>query len=94
VKTFLGIVVVVLVLIVGTWVAVFGGVGALLAKARDGRTMQGFWWGTLLGPIGWIVIVVRGRRSRRDPVALDEWLGDLPSYPSSGASESGSSHDI
>ncbi len=58
-STALSIATVVLLLIVGVWLAVFGGIGAILAP-RCGRTaVNGFLWGALLGPIGWVVMLVR-----------------------------------
>jgi hypothetical protein len=92
-KTFFGIVLVVVVLIVGAWVAIFGGVGALLSKGRGGSTMQGFWWGALLGPIGWIVVAWRTRPSRRAPITFEEWSGtDLGSI--AGSADLLSSEDL
>jgi hypothetical protein len=38
--------------------AVGGGIGALIGSAK-GNTKAGFWWGFLLGPIGWIVMAVK-----------------------------------
>lgn len=58
-STALGIVAAVLLLFVGVWVAVFGGVGALLAPRRGRSAVNGFLWGALLGPIGWAVVLLR-----------------------------------
>ena len=37
---------------------VSGVAGALLGRSRDGSA-NGFWLGALLGPIGWLLILVR-----------------------------------
>lgn len=55
-ETALSLVMGVTVLIVSVWIAIFGGIGALLCRARGGSSAVGFAWGTLLGPIGWLVI--------------------------------------
>jgi hypothetical protein len=65
----------VLVLIVMTWVIIFGGIGAVLSRSRAGSAATGLAWGALLGPIGWIVIWVRTRGGGR-PVTAGEWVGD------------------
>jgi hypothetical protein len=57
VDTVIGVLVSVLVLVVFTWVAIFGGVGALLSRARGGSTVSGLAWGIVLGPIGWLVTI-------------------------------------
>lgn len=54
-----------LVLVVATWIAIFGATGALLARARDGSPWEGFAWGALLGPLGWLAVYLSTRRSRR-----------------------------
>lgn len=52
------------------WTVVFMAVGALLGWWR-GRTLEGLLWATLLGPIGWIVILVRPRPPKHaEPPAL------------------------
>ena len=38
--------------------AVGGGIGALIGSAK-GNAKAGFWWGFLLGPIGWIIMAVK-----------------------------------
>jgi hypothetical protein len=58
-STALSIAAAVLLLFVAVWVAVFGGVGALLAPRRGRSAVNGFLWGALLGPIGWAVVLVR-----------------------------------
>lgn len=64
-STALSILAVVLLLIVGIWLAVFGGIGALLAPRRGRTRVNGFLWGALLGPIGWIVVLIRPGSIRR-----------------------------
>lgn len=44
------------VLVVAVWIAIFGGVGAVLCRSRGGARATGFTWGMLLGPIGWLVV--------------------------------------
>jgi len=41
------------------WVVVGGGVGMLIG-AQIGRETEGFWFGLLLGFIGWIVVALMG----------------------------------
>src|SRR5690606_10989882 len=56
----------IVVLIVATWVAIFGGVGAMLARSYGRSAVVGLAWGTVLGPIGWLIVWltnVRGRTS-------------------------------
>ena len=60
-STALSILAVVLLLIVGVWLAVFGGIGALLAPRRGRTAVNGFLLGALLGPIGWAVVLLRPR---------------------------------
>jgi len=54
--TIMGTLISVVLLIVAVWVAIFGGVGALLARSRGGSGPMGLAWGTALGPVGWLVI--------------------------------------
>lgn len=49
--------------------AICSGVGALIGWAK-GRTVAGLVWGTVLGPIGWIVIAL--------------WKSKLPECPQCG----------
>lgn len=55
-STVVDIFVSILVLFVFAWVAIFGGIGALLARSREGSGVAGLTWGVLLGPIGWVGI--------------------------------------
>jgi hypothetical protein len=75
VNTALNIGFAVLFLFVLVWVLIFGGIGALLSRAREGSAMSGFVLGTVLGPIGWGVVLWRTRASHR---LMDSatWLGD------------------
>jgi hypothetical protein len=67
-QTVIGVFVSVVLLIVVTWIAIFGGIGALLSRARDHSLSTGFAWGAGLGPVGWLVIlwVTRERRVTDD----------------------------
>lgn len=56
-QTVLGVFVGVLLLVVLTWIAIFGGIGALLSRARGGTAPAGLAWGTGLGPVGWLAIL-------------------------------------
>ena len=78
--TVLNLVFSIFLLIVVTWVAIFGGVGGLLARARGGSAAAGIAWGVILGPVGWLGIVWTTRGAVREPqraaapVAESEWL--------------------
>lgn len=84
-STAIGILVTILLLFVAVWLAVFGGVGALLAPRRGRTRMSGFLWGALLGPIGWIVLLIR-------PGSLPRALG-RPVAPVLPPPSSPTSHD-
>lgn len=83
--TVLNVVFSIFLLIISTWIAIFGGVGGLLARARGGTLAVGIAWGVVLGPIGWLIVVwaTRGdsRELRRPPAAVPE-----PEWLTSGAS--------
>jgi hypothetical protein len=66
------VVVSVVALFVIVWVAIFGGLGAVLAWARDGSPGAGLVWGAMLGPIGWAIVLWRTRTSTR-PVSAETW---------------------
>lgn len=51
-----GVALQVFLLLVTVWAAIFGGIGALLARQRGGSAAMGFGWGFLLGPLGWAVV--------------------------------------
>lgn len=57
-STIIGALVTILLLVVAVWLAVFGGVGMLLAPRRGRTRVSGFLWGALLGPIGWAVLTL------------------------------------
>ena len=61
-QTALGILFLIAFLIVVTWIAIFGCIGALLARARGGAAGMGFACGMFLGPVGWALIWVVTRR--------------------------------
>lgn len=65
VHTVLGAFVSILLLVVITWVAIFGGIGALLSRSRGGTVPAGLAWGSGLGPIGWVAILLT---TRTDPL--------------------------
>lgn len=50
-----------LILIVGTWVLIFGGIGLMLARSLGQNAVLGFALGTILGPIGWLAIWLMAR---------------------------------
>jgi hypothetical protein len=63
VQSVLGVLVGVLLLVVLTWIAIFGGIGALLSRVRGGTAPAGLAWGTGLGPIGWLAILWTTRQA-------------------------------
>jgi hypothetical protein len=65
----------VLALFVLVWVLIFGGIGALLSRSRESSAIGGFMLGTLLGPIGWGVVLWRTRASHRR-IDSETWLGE------------------
>jgi hypothetical protein len=67
----LDVVFTVLALLVGTWVLIFGGIGALLSRSRGRGAASGLALGTLLGPIGWAVTWWTTRAPRLGPSATD-----------------------
>jgi len=69
VETVLGLIVSVLLLLVAAWIAIFGGIGALLSRNRGGSTPAGLAWGTGLGPIGWLVIIWTTREGESLPIS-------------------------
>jgi hypothetical protein len=46
---------VVIVMIILTWVAIFGGIGAVISSSSGKSPVLGFALGALFGPIGWLV---------------------------------------
>ncbi len=87
--TVLNVVFSIFLLIVLSWVAVFGGVGGLLARTRGGSAAAGIAWGTLLGPFGWLGIVWTTRETRREARAAAAFVG----IEDVGGSQAGSSWD-
>lgn len=67
VDTLLGAFVSVMLLIVISWIAIFGGVGALLSRSRGGTVPAGLAWGTGLGPLGWVAIYMTTKPSPLAP---------------------------
>lgn len=63
-----GVFVSILLLIVSSWIAIFGGIGALLSRSRGGSVPSGLAWGTGLGPVGWLVIFWITRSVTEGPV--------------------------
>lgn len=61
-STFLSILFGVLLLFVGGWTLVMGGIGWLLGPRRGRTRFRGFVYGVLLGPIGWALLC-----TARDP---------------------------
>ncbi|MGH9127197.1 MAG: hypothetical protein ACRDZ8_21115 [Acidimicrobiales bacterium] len=59
-----GIFLLLLFLVVTVYVFVFGGIGALLAPRQARSRLEGFLFGTFLGPIGWLVLVYRRPKGR------------------------------
>jgi hypothetical protein len=84
VQTVVGVFVSILLLIVVTWIAIFGGIGALLSRSRGGSTPAGLAWGMGLGPIGWLAILWTTRPADI-PAELD--LPLIPSPPSGPAAQ-------
>jgi hypothetical protein len=58
-----GVALVIVVMIILTWVAIFGGVGAAIASSYGKSPVVGFALGALLGPLGWLVTWLTGRRN-------------------------------
>lgn len=65
-------------MLVLVWVAVFGGLGALVARSLGVSGVFGFVVGAALGPIGWLVTWLRSRPavfvSRRAAAPVDPQL--------------------
>lgn len=68
--TVLNVVFSIFLLIVLTWVLIFGGVGGLLAWTRGGAVATGIAWGVVLGPLGWVGIIWTTRAVARDADAV------------------------
>ena len=78
-ETVVGAFVGVMLLIVITWIAIFGGIGALLSRSREGTVLAGLVWGACLGPFGWAAILYLTREDplpNVDPPAPVTYLSD------------------
>lgn len=94
-STTLSVLAVVLLLIVAVWVAVFGGIGSILAPRRGRTAVSGFLWGALLGPIGWAVVLVRPGTVRSGVVRLRDFGGaDEAAIGATGASLEGGDDEL
>jgi hypothetical protein len=65
-------------LLIVSWVAIFGTIGGLLSHTRDGSAIEGFVLGALLGPFGWVFTWFRtreaaGRRIEETDTGSDGW---------------------
>ena len=69
------------------WVAIFGGVGALLAASRGSSAAAGLAWGVLLGPLGWLAIWWTTRET--DPPPPAEPVAEPSLVASGGALQPG-----
>ncbi len=76
------------------WVAVFGGLGALIARQRGGSWLTGFLLSASpLGPAGWVVTWVVTRRLKE--VSFDEFRGHPPlGEGTGGAGEDGGADEL
>lgn len=54
---------VIVVMIIFTWVAIFGGVGIAIANSNGRSAVLGFSLGAVLGPFGWVLIWLIARQS-------------------------------
>jgi len=79
VETVLELIVSVLLLLIATWIAIFGGIGALLSRNRGGSTPAGLAWGTGLGPLGWLVIIWTMREGESLPIS-EQQISPSSSY--------------
>lgn len=83
-RTIISIFASILILVVFVWVAVFGGIGTLLAPRRGRTRIRGFLLGVLLGPVGWIMLLIRPgsarrilRRPSRDEISIERYRAPL-----------------
>jgi hypothetical protein len=82
VQMVLGVFVGVLLLVVLAWMAIFGGVGAVLSRSRGGSVPAGLAWGAALGPFGWLAVLWVTRApeapsSRPGADSAPRYLGEL-----------------
>jgi hypothetical protein len=61
-----GAALVVTVMIILTWVVIFGGVGVAIARSSGGSAVLGFALGAVLGPIGWLITWLVARQTGSD----------------------------
>ena len=61
-KTAIGTILITLTVLVTLWVVVFGTAGAMLSRHSPLSRPIGFLLGSLLGPLGLLIIWLRGRR--------------------------------
>lgn len=54
---------VVIVMVILTWVVIFGGVGIAIASSNGRSAVLGFSLGAILGPIGWLLIWLIARQA-------------------------------
>lgn len=80
----------ILLLLVVVWIALMGGFGAMLARARGGSTLEGFTWGVLLGPVGWGAVVFRTRARSGGPRRMTgaDWIRTEPASRTAAGSNS------
>lgn len=84
--TVLNLVLSIFLLIIVTWMVIFGAIGGLLARARGGTVAAGVAWGVVLGPVGWLAIVWSTRggapalAEAAAPTAEPEWLASGASW--------------
>ena len=87
-KTLLSVLAIVVALLVVAWVAIFGGLGALIGSRRGRTSGRGFLIGTFFGPFGWIYLLVRPGTGRQLTETLRERAtpntGDGPATTSAG----------
>lgn len=79
VASVIGVVLLIVVMIILTWIAIFGGVGAAIASTYGKPPVIGFALGSLLGPVGWTITWLTGRRNgfRPQPDFVDSSVGEL-----------------
>lgn len=60
-STFLTFVFGFLLLTMGAWTLVMGGIGTILGPRRHRSRLRGFAYGLVLGPVGWAILCTRPR---------------------------------
>jgi hypothetical protein len=60
-KVALDVLLILLVLVAGLWIALFGSTGAVMATRARFTRLQGFFAGVLLGPAGLVWLLIRSR---------------------------------